>query len=209
MLKVWHDHSSVSRHGLMLVLVSGMYDPSFYHTSDETKCKTAKVTDVQGIVECPELHIIGRSPSTLKDQLKYVQCRKQCMFEMGAPISLANTVVGTDIVRFFHGDGPAQQFEAGHSVEGNYCCVGCGAYSSFFDDVVHSCRSEKHNLQSRQNFVINGHAWKKGVMSSFDKLTVRELNMELEVHGVSIKHKKKEKLEDLRKGCASIASNQS
>ena len=138
------------------------------------KSKTGKVIDVQGIVECPELHIIGRSTSTLKDQLKYVECRKQCMLEMGAPISLANGVVVTDIVRFFHGDGPAQQFEAGHSIGGNYCCVGCGAHSSCFDDVVHSCWSEKHNLQSRQNFVIKGHAWKKGVMSPFDKLTVRE-----------------------------------
>ena len=208
MLKVWHDHSTVSGHGLILVLVSGMYDPAFYHTPDEMKSKTGKVIDVQGIVECPELHIIGRSTSTLKDQLKYVECRKQCMLEMGAPISLANGVVVTDIVRFFHGDGPAQQFEAGHSIGGNYCCVGCGAHSSCFDDVVHSCRSEKHNLQSRQNFVIKGHAWKKGVMSPFDKLTVRELKMELEVHGVSIMHKKKERLEedleDLRKGIVNV-----
>ena len=130
------------------------------------------------------------------------------MLEMGAPISLANGVVVTDIVRFFHGDGPAQQFEAGHFIGGNYCCVGCGAHSSCFDDVVHSCRSEKHNLQSRQNFVIKGHAWKKGVMSPFDKLTVRELKMELEVHGVSIMHKKKERLEedleDLRKGIVNV-----
>ena len=38
---------------------------------------------------------------------------------------------------FLHGDGPAQQFEAGHSVGGNYCCIGCGARSMLFDDIVH------------------------------------------------------------------------
>jgi hypothetical protein len=39
---------------------------------------------------------------------------------------LSNGVQVNDVMRFFHGDGPAQQFEAGNSVGGNYCCVGCG-----------------------------------------------------------------------------------
>ena len=31
---------------------------------------------------------------------------------------------------------PAQQFEAGHCIGGNYCCVDCGARSTLFDDLV-------------------------------------------------------------------------
>ena len=40
-----------------------------------------------------------------------------------------------DILRFFHGDGAAMKFEAGNKIGGHYCCVGCEAYSSCFDDL--------------------------------------------------------------------------
>ena len=56
----------------------------------------------------------------------------------------------TDIVRFFHGDGPAAQFEAGNKQGGHYCCVGCGAHSGRFSDIAYCyiCRRGK-NLFSK------------------------------------------------------------
>lgn len=38
-----------------------------------------------------------------------------------------------DVTRFFHGDGSAQQVEAGAKIGGNYICVGCTAKSSRHD----------------------------------------------------------------------------
>ena len=65
-------------------------------------------------------------------------------------------LVITDVLRFFHGDGPAQQFEAGHSKGGNYCSFGCGAQSTYFDDLVHCYRSPKLSCKDRQEFVLEG-----------------------------------------------------
>jgi len=63
-----------------------------------------------------------------------------------------------DVVRFFHGDGPAQQVEAGSKMGGTYPCVGCTARCSMFDDVAYSFRAKKHSIADRQTFVIEGKA---------------------------------------------------
>ena len=44
-----------------------------------------------------------------------------------------------DIVRFFHGEGPAQQFEWKHGRR-NFCCVACGARSDRTDDIAYTYR---------------------------------------------------------------------
>ena len=41
-IKIWHDHSSISAHGHLLVLVSIIYDLAFLYTTEEmrnTKCR--------------------------------------------------------------------------------------------------------------------------------------------------------------------------
>ena len=45
-LKVWHDHSSVSGHGL-LVLASCIYDPALLYTPKEMKERTGRAVNVQ------------------------------------------------------------------------------------------------------------------------------------------------------------------
>ena len=46
-LKVWHDHSSVSGHGLLLVLASCIYDPALFYTTKEMKERTGRAVNVQ------------------------------------------------------------------------------------------------------------------------------------------------------------------
>ena len=122
-LKIWHDHSTVGGHGHFLVLVSAVYDPAFYFTSAEMKEKGI-IIDVQSVVETPEIHILGHSTSSLDNQAA----------DLNHTLNLSTGEEVTDIIRFFHGDGPAAQFESGNTIGGNYCCVGCGARSDRLDD---------------------------------------------------------------------------
>ena len=80
------------------------------------------------------------------------------------PTSGSETVAGTpvvDILRFFHGDGPAQQYEAGHKIGGKYSCVGCGALTSRFDDFAYCHHAPRQTFAERQEFVLQGQAWKQ------------------------------------------------
>ena len=78
LLKVWHDHSEIGGHSHVLVLVAAVYDPAFYYTPQEMQQKGYNI-DVPMVVEDPELHILGRSSSSLCDQLNYIECRKECL----------------------------------------------------------------------------------------------------------------------------------
>ena len=104
--------------------MAAVYDPAFYYTPQEMQQKGYNI-DVPMVVEDPELHILGRSSSSLCDQLNYIECRKECLAGLAeALITRAGTRVN-DVLRFFHGDGPAMQFEAGNKIGGYYCCIGC------------------------------------------------------------------------------------
>ena len=81
---------------------------------------------------------------------------------MRETLKTATEVEVHNVVRFFHGDGPAAQFEAGHKQGGTYCCIGCGADSGCFADIAYSYRAPKRSLLERQEFVLQGTAWRKG-----------------------------------------------
>ena len=95
-----------------------------------------KSLDVPTIVEEPEIHILSQSSSSLCDQTQYIECRRQCLSDLSKKLTTKAGVQIQDVMRFFHGDGPAMQFEAGNRIGGHYCCVGCDAHSSYFDDLT-------------------------------------------------------------------------
>ena len=76
-LKVWHDHSSIAGHGHFLVLVSVIYDTSFYLTQKEVSDFGVNI-DIQSTIETPEIHILGRSSSSLDDQSLFSSTRNEC-----------------------------------------------------------------------------------------------------------------------------------
>ncbi len=90
--KVWHDHSTVAGHPHLLVLVAGVYDPAFYYTSTEMEELFGKSLDVESVVERPQLHIIGRSGSSLDEQAKFNNCRKECLLEMPTKLETSSGV---------------------------------------------------------------------------------------------------------------------
>ena len=205
-LKVWHDHSTIAGHGHLLVLVSCMYDPAFYYTQKELESHGITL-DVESVVEEPEIHILGRSKSSLRDQCMFTECRLNCLLEM-SPIPTSEGVFVSDIFRFFHGDGPAQQFEAGQHVGGDYFCIGCTVESSRADDLVHSFRCHQLSYSERREFVLKGQAWKKGGVNPLDNLKVNQLREEISARGGTPMGLKKPQLEktfnSMRKGIANL-----
>ena len=115
--------------------------------------KTGVRIDVQAIVEQPEIHIIGRSGASISDQMLFNECRQECQRVIHEPVSTQSGILIRDVMRFFHGDGPAQQFEAGHKQGGTYSCVSCGAKTTRFDDFGYCHYSEKRTFQECQEFV--------------------------------------------------------
>ena len=194
-LKVWHDHSTIAGHGHFLVLVSVVYDPAFYLTTEEVREKLGRDIDVQSTVEAPEVHILGRSSSSLEDQALFNACRRDCLLQLSTPLHLNTGTEVHDTLRFFHGDGPAQQFEAGNTVGGDFCCVSRSTKSNRMDDIAYSFRSEKRSLEERQAFLLKGCAWKHLEERALDKLCLPQLQKELQLRGLATTGKKKPALE--------------
>ena len=141
--------------------MSCIYDPAFYYTTEEMKAMKGIDIDVPTLVERPELHILGRSGSSLDKQAEFNATRKDCLQSLSDCLETTSGIVVRDVCRFFHGDGPAAQFEAGHSVGGKYSCVGCGAESHRFDDLAYCFHCPKPSLAERQEFVLKGEIWKQ------------------------------------------------
>ena len=193
-LKVWHDHSSVAGHGHLLVLVSAVYDTSFYLTQEEATQLGVNI-DIQSTVETPKIHILGRSSSSLDDQSLFSSSRIECISRLSSPLQLNSGIKVYDILRFFHGDGPAQQFESGNSVGGIYCCVGCGVHWDRIDDIAYAYRCQQLNLKQRREFLLEGVAWKKIKERPLDNLLLADLKKELSLRGMITAGQKKPSLE--------------
>ena len=146
-LKIWHDHSCIAAHGYLLVLVSVIFDPAFYYTREEMKELKGVDIDVQAVLAQPEVHILGRSTSSIEDQKMFLDTRRECLRQMGERLCTKKGVQVHDIVCFFYGDGPAAQFEAGQKMGGHYPCVGCGANSNRFPDIAYCYQAPKPTLQ--------------------------------------------------------------
>lgn len=150
---------------------------------------------MQSTIEAPEIHIIGRSSSSLEDQATFNECRKECLRQLSTTVTLSTGECVSDVIRFFHGDGPAQQFETGNTVGGNYCCTGCGVRSDRMDDISYSFRCAKFTLKDRQEFLLKGSAWKNIRTRPLDKLRLVDLQTELKQRNRYISGKKKPALE--------------
>ena len=79
----------------------------------------------KSLVEKPHVYILGRCGSSEVEQLAYINTRKACLHSLSTALTASNGVSITDIMRFFHGDGPQQEFEAGEQKGGNAGCASC------------------------------------------------------------------------------------
>ena len=179
-LKVWHDHGPIAGRGHFMVLISCLYDPAFYYTPKELADRGINV-DVISVVEKPQIHILAQSGSSDAEQMVYNDTRTECLCVLDTPVNTAMGVPITDTLRYFHGDGPAQEFEIGHNRGGHYPCIACHTHVSRFDDLCHAYRNPTITLKDHQQFMLDGKAWQRGGARPFAGLNKLELQTELQV----------------------------
>ncbi|CAH3017290.1 unnamed protein product [Porites evermanni] len=78
----------------------------------EMKDRGYGVIDVPALVEKPHIYILGRCIGKDVKQLGYSQTRCQCLDELQNNLLTSKGCPVTDIMRFFHTNGPGQQFES-------------------------------------------------------------------------------------------------
>jgi len=74
--------------------------------------------NVQSVVESPYIYLLAQSNFSVKDQLLYVPTRLEDLRELEEKISSKDGRTFTDKLRFFSGDSPARQLEAGQQCGG-------------------------------------------------------------------------------------------
>ena len=80
--------------------------------------------DAAAIVERPHLYILRRCGSKEVEQLVYVETRQECLDCLPFQVETSDGVKVNDVMQFFQGDGPEQQFESGEQRREN---AGCSA----------------------------------------------------------------------------------
>lgn len=186
-LMVWGDNSTILNHGHILYLVQCLYDPAFFYTPEEMKIRGYGDVDVPAIVERPHLYILGRCGSKEVEQLAYVETRQECLDSLPHQIETSDGVKVNDVMRFFHGDGPEQQFESGEQRGGNAGCSACSGDSRRYRDLTYSFRRPQLSLADRQRIVLAGpagRAKRNGGIKPFKDMPVAELRNECRARGL-------------------------
>ncbi|CAB4002167.1 Hypothetical predicted protein [Paramuricea clavata] len=155
-LKIWHDLSTVANHSHLIFMVACIYDPALFYTNKEFEMKTKRKVDIQTIVESPEVYIVARSSSSDVEQLSYIETRVECLEEISLPLPNENGEEIIDIMRFFHGDNPAQQYECGQQKGGHYYCSVCGVHANRVYELDYSYRCTHMSLSDRQKLILEG-----------------------------------------------------
>ncbi|CAC5364623.1 unnamed protein product [Mytilus coruscus] len=190
-LKMWHDHSDILNHSYVNFMTTILYDAANFMTDNEyqTLARTTSTTNVQSIVEKPQLYILGRSASKDIDQISYTKARIEDLKQMTNKIRYGDI----DLIfklRLFSGDGPARQFEAGQQRGGNFSCI-CGVESKSHMNLECCYQMIPLDLEDRRKLVVEGSSWikiKDGIINPFQNLKTEELIDELEERGVDTFH---------------------
>ncbi|CAG2231598.1 unnamed protein product [Mytilus edulis] len=186
-LKLWHDHSDILNHTYISFMVSFLYDHANFLTNEEFKetYPKKKPVDVQAIVERPNLYIFGQSGSKDTEQVSYTPTRTEDLEELRNGV-IFDGIPYTFQLRFFSGDGPARQFEAGQQRGGNYSCL-CGVHSKNHINLECCFKRTPSDLEDRRAVFLKGESLvkiKQGNINPFQNLSKDELTEELECRGI-------------------------
>ena len=165
-------------------------------TSSEYSILFGSTVNVQREVEFPEVYIVARCGSN-DEQLAYITTRLEDLHDLKNGLNLGELddmyqgIVLSDIMRFFHGDGPAVALEAGHQKGGHYFCPSCNIHACQTDDIACCYQQKIGTIVDKQNLVLRGKMGNinslKGKVLPFEKLSVPELKQELESRNIDVK----------------------
>ena len=200
-LMIWGDGSTILNHGHLLYLVQSVYDPAFFYSSTEMKAKGYGDMEVPALVEKPHIYILGRCSGKEVEQLAYIETRRECVDQLQNNLQTSTGVPVTDVMRFFQGDGPEQQFESGEQRGGNNGCSSCSGDSRRYRDLAYCFRSPQLSLADRCNIVRAGPAGRRkrnGGIRPFKNMTVEELRVECAARGLNDDGLKKDLQQNLK-----------
>eukprot|EP00731_Ephydatia_muelleri_P016427 Em0009g851a len=111
---------------------------------------------IQTIVEEPHLYLIALNSSSIEDQAAIIPDRVSCLPDLNEPLVTESGIAVHDVLRFFTGDHPAQQFERGTQVGGVYKSEGCGCKSTMMADQANSLHCKTRSLGDIQTLAVQG-----------------------------------------------------
>ena len=182
---MWHDHGTILGLGCIIITVHIAYDPAVFYTQAEYEDKHGKSPSIQTLIERPVIHLMAAGTSAVDDQLALLQDRIDCVNDLSTNITSSNSIIVHDKLKFFVGDYPAQQFEHGTQLGGNFKCGGCSIKSSMMGDLAHTLQLNWRDLQDQQDLVIKGKFGKQPCNSKpFDRMLIADLKQELHSRGI-------------------------
>ena len=183
---IWHDASTIADHGHVIMMVNVLYDPAVHLTDNEYKEKYGQALNVQAEIERPELYIIGRCRAN-DEQLGYIDTRVVCLKGLEHNLTV-NGIDIKDVMRFFHGDGPAAQFESGQQKGGNFFCSCCGIFADRIAELDYALNCPYLTLEDKRTKILYGAVSGNKTMlyklKPLDRLTKTELLDELVSRGL-------------------------
>lgn len=175
---MWHDHSGIANHGLMLFLLRELYDPAIHLSNKEYKAKNGYDVDVQSLVEEPKLYMMGFSSSTDEDQLMFVPTRNECLQGLSNTVQIDGIQIA-DKMRFMNGDNPSVEFEDGTQKGGHYGCSGCDGDMRRAGEYDYMAYRRYKSLDDKLKLVLDGKEGQRDKIHPFHKLKVEQLRIEL------------------------------
>ena len=187
-LVLWHDHATVLGSGYVLVTVHALYDEAVYLSDREYQEKVGEAIHkgyVQHHIEEPYVYIMAASSSSKEDQASLIPDRVECLSDLTQMITATNGASIKDVLRFFKGDSPAQQFERGYQQGGYYKCGACLIHSSRIEDIAHAYAQKWCTVSDIQNIATKGKFGRQsGVLEPFKSLIIDQLQQELRVRDI-------------------------
>ena len=82
-ISLWHDHSGILGYGYVLVTVQVLYDRAVFMSESDYDTEAGRVvTNLQQLIEEPELYIVVLSSSSPSDQLGIFPDRLDHLYEL-------------------------------------------------------------------------------------------------------------------------------
>ncbi len=118
-LLLWHDHATLLGSGYILITLTILYDSAVFLTTAEYTTPTERLNVCERI-EKPQIYLITRGTSSISDHLALIGDRVDCLHTLPTKLTTSNGIKVVDHMLFFCGDKPAQNFERGTQMGGNF-----------------------------------------------------------------------------------------